>query len=75
MAPAVLGGARGTLREAVAAPLPPRYHREYARITVLARGRLGEDAFAAAWGQGRALSLDAAVAPALREAIDLPSFA
>jgi hypothetical protein len=43
-------------------------HQERARLASSARQAMGEDAFAAAYAEGRALSLDAAVALALDQA-------
>jgi tetratricopeptide (TPR) repeat protein len=45
---------------------------EYDRYAAAARDALGEEAFAAAWEAGRALSLEAAVEYALQESGDLP---
>ena len=60
-------GAAGQLREAIGAPLPPDRHAEYERTVTAARALLGEEAFAAAFEEGRALSVDAAVALALEQ--------
>ena len=51
-----LCGAAEALREAIGAPVP-RYRGQYERAIALARATLGEQAFAAAWAAGRALSL------------------
>jgi hypothetical protein len=62
-----LFGAAEGLREAMGAPLPPSDRAEYDRDVAAARTALGEEAFAAAWQAGRAMSLDDAVAFALDE--------
>jgi predicted ATPase/DNA-binding CsgD family transcriptional regulator len=62
-----LWGAAEALSEAIGAA-PPR-HQERAQDAIAAtRGGLGEEAFAAAWAAGRALSLTEAVAEALQDA-------
>jgi ATP/maltotriose-dependent transcriptional regulator MalT len=53
------------LREALGAPLPPPDRPTYARALAAAREQLGKRAFATAWDEGRALSLDQAVDLAL----------
>jgi tetratricopeptide (TPR) repeat protein len=60
-----LFGAGQALREALGAPLPPADQAPYDRGVAVARARLGENAFAAAWAQGRAMALEQAVAYAL----------
>jgi predicted ATPase/class 3 adenylate cyclase len=62
-----LSGAAEALREAVGAPLSPHERAEYHRHVAATRAALGEEAFAAAWEAGRALSLEQAVAYALDE--------
>jgi hypothetical protein len=47
--------------------LPPVSQDTHARQLDEARAALGDAAFAAAWAEGRALSLDAAVAVALEQ--------
>ncbi len=59
-----LCGAAAALRDAIGAPLPPEDRADYERIVAAARAALGDDAFAAAWAAGRALSLDQAIAEA-----------
>jgi predicted ATPase/class 3 adenylate cyclase len=56
------------LCEAIGAPLMPAERAEYERDRDAARGLLGEDASAAAWAQGRAMSASRAVAYALEAA-------
>jgi predicted ATPase/DNA-binding CsgD family transcriptional regulator len=52
-------------REAVGTPVPLNECLEYERLQMMARADLGEDAFAATWAAGRALSLDDAIEEAL----------
>ncbi len=59
-------GAADTLREAIGVPLPPADRAEYERTIAAARSRLGEAAFAAAWAEGRVMTLEQAVGEALR---------
>jgi tetratricopeptide (TPR) repeat protein len=47
------------LREDRGWPLPPAKHAEHDRTMAAAHGALGEEAFAAAWARGHALSLEA----------------
>ncbi len=53
-----LWGAAETLREAMGTPIPPVYRARYERSVSAARAQLGEKAFAAAWAEGRALTLE-----------------
>src|SRR5262249_22040582 len=53
--------------ERMGASLPPAYRPLQQRAIAAVRAALGDDAFAAAWAEGRALSLDAAVALALAQ--------
>ena len=62
-----LHGATAALLEAIGAHLPPADLAECARDSATARRELGELAFAAAFGEGRALSLDQAVEYATKE--------
>jgi DNA-binding CsgD family transcriptional regulator len=57
-----LWGAAEALREAIGAPLPPVYRRDYERSVTAARTHLGEKAFAAAWSQGRTMTPEQALA-------------
>jgi hypothetical protein len=50
------------LREAIGTPLPPADRVEHDRSVAAIRTALGEEAFAAAGAEGRAMSLDEAVA-------------
>ena len=51
-----LWGAAETLRETIGSPLPPVERVSYHRAVASSRTQLGEQAFAAAWAQGRTLS-------------------
>jgi len=64
---ALLFGAAEWLREAMGAALPPADRAEHDRSVAAVRTALGEQAFSAAWAEGRAMSLDEAVAFALAE--------
>jgi tetratricopeptide (TPR) repeat protein len=60
-----LFGAAEAARDALGTPLFPVDRPEYDRSVAAARGALGEEAFVAAWAEGRALELEQAVASAL----------
>jgi hypothetical protein len=60
-----LFGAAEALREAVDEPLPPAYRAGYERDLAAARLELDEEAFAAAWAAGRAMTIEEAIAEAL----------
>jgi hypothetical protein len=47
-------------REAIGAPRPPRSREEYERDLATIRAGLGEEAYATAWKDGQALTLDQA---------------
>jgi predicted ATPase/class 3 adenylate cyclase len=53
-----LWGAAESLREALGTPLPPVDRAGYERSFAPARISLGEKAFAAAWAEGRSMTLD-----------------
>src|SRR5258708_36464436 len=53
-----LWGTAEALREAIGTPLPPVECVAYDRAITAARTQLGEPAFAAAWVEGRTLSLE-----------------
>jgi tetratricopeptide (TPR) repeat protein len=59
-------GAAEAIREARGVPLPPSEHAEHDRITRIIRDRCSTEVFAAAWAEGRALTVEQAVAEALR---------
>lgn len=60
-----LFGAAKQLREVIGVPLPPSELSQHTRSVEKARVALGEDAFAAAWVEGRAMTVEQAVAYAL----------
>jgi predicted ATPase/DNA-binding SARP family transcriptional activator/Tfp pilus assembly protein PilF len=60
-------GAAASLREALGAPLPPADRADNERHVAAARDSLGEEPFAAAWAEGRAMSMAQAVADALAD--------
>jgi ATP/maltotriose-dependent transcriptional regulator MalT len=60
-----LWGAAEALREVTHAALPPSYQADYAPYLEAAAAALGEEAFAAAWAEGRALTLEQAIALAM----------
>ncbi len=63
--------ARATaLREAMGAPVPPIEHASYANTLAAIRAQLGEEAFAAAWAEGRAMTPQQACAA--REQVPVP---
>jgi predicted ATPase/DNA-binding CsgD family transcriptional regulator len=53
-----LWGTAEALREALGTPLPPVYRADYGRAVAAARTQLGEKFFAAAWAEGRTMSLE-----------------
>ena len=62
-----LWGAADSLRQAIGETRWPVEQAEYEQSIVTLRAALGEEGFAAAWAEGRVLSLDAAVALALQD--------
>jgi tetratricopeptide (TPR) repeat protein len=60
-----LFGAAEAVREAIGAPAPVPERVDYEGSKVAVRAALGEEAFAAAWAAGRALTWEQAVALAL----------
>jgi len=58
-------GAAEALRESAGVPLPPVHRVDYERDVALVRAALDEDAFAAAWAEGHALTLEQVIAEAL----------
>jgi DNA-binding CsgD family transcriptional regulator/tetratricopeptide (TPR) repeat protein len=62
-----LYGAAEALRETMGAPLPPVERSDYDRKVTVVRAQLGEAAFAAAWGEGKAMTPEEAVEYALSE--------
>jgi predicted ATPase/DNA-binding XRE family transcriptional regulator len=63
-----LFGAAEAVRAAAGLPLPPVYRAAYQHDLAAARARLDEEAFAAAWAEGQAMTLEQAIAYALEEA-------
>jgi predicted ATPase/class 3 adenylate cyclase/Tfp pilus assembly protein PilF len=53
------------LRESIGAPLPPTGRSTHERRMTAIRSRLGVSAFAAAWAEGRSMTLDDAIGEAL----------
>ena len=49
-------GTAQALREAIGAPIAPADYASYERTLAVARARLDEDAFSAAWAAGRAMA-------------------
>jgi non-specific serine/threonine protein kinase len=60
-------GAAACVREAIGAPVRPFDREEYERAMAAVREALGEEAFASAWAQGRAMPLEQAIEYALEE--------
>jgi len=64
-----LWGGAAALREAIGAPLPPVERAGYEQAVTAARSLLGEQAFAAAWAEGRAMGPEQALATREPQAI------
>jgi len=64
---ALLFGAAEALREAIRVPVPPFIRDEYDRRVAALRATMREQAFTEAWAEGRAMSMDRAIAAALGE--------
>ena len=62
-----LWGAAETIRAGIGAPPPPAEHTRTAAAVAHARNGVGDHAFAAAWAEGQAMTLEQAVAYALGE--------
>ncbi len=60
-----LSGAAEALREAIGTPVPPVDRAEYERNLTAMRAQMDEKAFAAAWAEGRSMTLEQATAYAL----------
>jgi predicted ATPase/DNA-binding CsgD family transcriptional regulator len=65
-----LFGAAEALRESISIPLPPVLRADYDRDVAVARTHLDEVIFAAAWTEGRKLSLNHAIAEAQHMALE-----
>jgi predicted ATPase/class 3 adenylate cyclase len=63
---AQLWGSTEALREAMGTPIPPVYHADYERAVAAARVKLGEEAFAAAWAEGRTTPVEQVIDEALK---------
>ena len=59
---AQLWGAAEALREGMGVPISPVYRASYERAVTAARTELGEQAFAAAWAEGRTMTPEQALA-------------
>ena len=57
-----LWGAAEALRETMGTPISPVYRADYERSVAAARAQLGEQAFAAAWAEGRTMTPEQALA-------------
>jgi predicted ATPase/class 3 adenylate cyclase/DNA-binding CsgD family transcriptional regulator len=68
-----LWGTAEALREAIGTPLPPVERVPYDRAVEALRTQLGEQAFAAAWAEGRTLSLEQALATPGQVALPVPT--
>ncbi len=53
-----LWAAAAALRDSLGAPLPPVYRADYEQAVAAARVQLGEQVFATAWAEGRAMTPD-----------------
>ena len=67
-----LWGAEETICEAIGATVRALYRADYERGVAAACAGLGEEAFEAAWAQGRAMTLEGAIAYALDEPTTTP---
>jgi hypothetical protein len=67
-----LGGAVEALREAQGVPVASDWQAGHEQAVRAMRAALGEEAFAAAWAEGRALSPEDAVALALEDTDAVP---
>jgi hypothetical protein len=56
-----LWGAAEALREAIGTPIPPVYGLDYQQAVATARSQSGDDAFARAWSQRRAMTPEQAL--------------
>jgi predicted ATPase/transcriptional regulator with XRE-family HTH domain len=67
-----LWGAAERLRQAIGCRPPPAARATYERAMAAARAQLGEEAFATAWAEGRAMTLEQAIAEAMDDAAEVP---
>ena len=70
-----LWGAAEVLREGTTYPLPPVDRPLYGRAVATARVQLGDQAFAAAWQEGRTMTLEQVLAASERVALSTPTSA
>lgn len=66
-----LWGAAEALREARNTPLPPIYRADYERSVAAVRANFDEQTFAAAWSEGRSMSLEQALTA--KETTEIPT--
>ena len=66
-----LWGTAEALREAMRTLIPPAYRAEYKHSVARARLQLGEKDFAAAWAEGRSMSVDQVLS--VRESVTIPT--
>ena len=62
-----LWGAAETLRETIGSPQRPADREKQERMVAVVREKMGVDAFAFAWAEGRTMTMEQAVAYALGE--------
>ena len=62
-----LFGAAGALRDGAGFQSSPQLQSNLGRCIAEIRSQMGEDAFAAAWAEGRAMSMDQAIALAMMD--------
>jgi DNA-binding CsgD family transcriptional regulator len=60
-------------REAIGVPMPPIERPDYERAVAAARSHLGQRAFAAAWEEGRSMTLEQVLAGLKALSISIPS--
>jgi DNA-binding CsgD family transcriptional regulator/tetratricopeptide (TPR) repeat protein len=70
---ACLWGAASAVRDSIHALLPPSYEADWAPTVEKVRTMLGEEAFAAAWAEGRALTLEQALSFAMSVPVTVPA--
>jgi predicted ATPase/class 3 adenylate cyclase/DNA-binding CsgD family transcriptional regulator len=68
-----LWGATESLCETMGTPIPPVYRPDYDRSVAAARAQLSEKAFAAAWTQGKMMTLEQALAAKTMTPTPLPT--
>ncbi len=68
-----LWGAAQALRDAMGTPIPPASLADYERSVAAARTHLSEQAFAAAWAQGRSMTLEQVLGAPGRAVVSTPT--